>query len=503
MGLTQDKQGRIWVATGLGVAYVKNDVVHNISFPQDSDAEYAFSFRAADDGMWMATDRGVAFFDNKSKSVSFVGRSQGLPIDKVFAINFDNSDRAWVSSNQGILLMSQASLRAALADPTLPLNFDQFKEEDGLVSMQMNGGSQPSQYISESGALWFASAKGLATIQPKTLAKISEFPIPVVIEQVRFDGKEQVLGDLDDEVSIPSDIDRVTFKYAGLGFAMPTRIEYQTILEGYDSTWAHRHQMRVTEYTNLMPGRYVFKVRARYPGGSWQEVANPVRIIVAPHFSQTLGFKLFLFVLACLIVFTLFRVRFHHLKKSELTLKRRVQEQTESLKRQTRLFEYQATHDGLTGIANRRAFDQDLISFCERATAQQYALCLAIIDIDHFKQVNDHYSHLIGDKVIAEVAQKIKQALPAEAMCARWGGEEFTVLLPHLDIAQASECIDAIRQAIKQHNFNNIADGLHISVSAGIASIDAAGDYERLLKHADHALYLAKQQGRDRVISYR
>lgn len=502
MGLAEDVQGRIWVATGLGAAYVKNDIIHNISFPQSSDAEYAFSFYGTEEGMWMATDRGVAFFDNQTKTISFVGKAQGMPVDKVFAITFDGNGRAWMSSNQGVILSTLDSLRAAMADPTVTLNFEQFKEEDGLVSMQMNGGSQPSVFHSGNDDLWFASAKGLATIQPTNLAKISEFPIPVVIEQVKLDGQSQSSNRLVETMKIPSDIGRVTFTYAGLGFAMPTRIEYQTMLEGYDSHWTDRHQMRVTEYTNLMPGAYSFKVRARYPGGTWQEANNPLKIEVEPHFTQTLGFKILVLVLICLTIFIVFRLRFHHLKKSELTLKQRVQEQTESLERQTKLFEYQATHDGLTGIANRRAFDDELVKFCVHAKAQSQPLSLAIIDIDHFKQVNDQHSHLIGDKVIAEVAQQINVMLPKEAMCARWGGEEFTVLLPNLDIKQGRDQIDAIRQAIKQHDFSHIADKLCISVSAGVASLNAAGDYKSLLKHADHALYIAKQQGRDKVISY-
>lgn len=502
MGLAEDKLGRVWVATGVGVAYIENNQVYNIKFPESSDAQYAFSFLADNDGLWMATDRGVAFFDYASKSVTLAGRAQGLPVDKVFAIQFDKKARAWISSNQGVFLISRQNLQACMEDPSKQLQFEQFKEADGLQSMQMNGGSQPSLFISDEDSIWLATAKGLANIQPQSLERINGFNIPVNIEQVSLDGRVISLLQSKNPIEVSPNIDRITFEYAGLGFAMPSRIEYQTKLVGFNQNWLTRDQVRLAEYTNLAPGNYIFKVRARYPNGQWQESRMPISFVVQPKFTQTVVFKLGVFVIICLSILVLFRLRFHHLRKSEALLRERVLAQTESLEMQTRQFEYQATHDGLTGIANRRAFDARVVELFVQAKNKKQPLCLAIIDIDHFKQVNDQYSHLIGDNVIKEVAALIEKALPVDAVCARWGGEEFTVLMPNFDLATANKCIDTLRLSIKNHDFSWIADNLSVTVSAGVASIEFASDHDRLLNQADQALYQAKQQGRDRVIDY-
>lgn len=502
MGLAEDNFGRVWIATGLGVAYYDKGVIHQITFPKQSDAQYAFSFYVDDNGTWMATDRGVAFYENKTSSVKLVGKAQGLPVDKIFSINFDAQGQVWITSNRGIIQTTSNALTASLADPTVQLTFEWFKEEDGLMSIQMNGGSQPSQFIDDKGDLWFASAKGLATTQPHNLAKISQFPIPVSIENVLLDGEIQSRSTANEDVVVSSAVDRLSFKYAGLGFAMPTRIEYQTSLEGFDKHWVNRGQLRVTEYTNLMPGQYRFRVRARYPDGEWHEQVNPISVVVKPHFSQTSWFKIVVFSAFCCLIYLVYKARFAHLKKSEAKLKARVKQQTQSLEQQSKLFEYQATHDLLTGIANRRAFDEQLVHCFEQAKLEQQPLCLALIDIDHFKQVNDQYSHLVGDKVIAEVACQMSQIAPQDAVCARWGGEEFALLFPNRDIAQARQCVGMVREVIKSHEFHDIAPQLSISVSAGIASIHTANDYDTLLKHADQALYRAKHQGRDRVVIF-
>ena len=499
MGLAEDREGRIWIATGIGLAYIQQDVVHTVSFPEYSDAQHAFSFSVVEDGTWITTDRGLAYFDNATQSLSVVEKSHGLPVDKLFSIGIDHNRGVWLSSNQGVILTSLESLEKCLTLPGTLLEYEHFKEENGLASIQINGGSQPSQFVDKDGNVWLPTAKGLATVTPANLAMLSEFPIPVNIESVLLDGHVQQLDKSKKELEVSPLTTRVAFQYAGLGFAMPSRIEYQAMLVGYDQDWVNRHQFRMTEYTNLAPGRYQFKVRARYAGGHWQEITSPFPIRVLPSVYQTFGFKLFIFLFFCSVIYVLYKVRFHHLKKSEMILKQRVDEQTKSLEIQTKRFEFQATHDDLTGIANRRAFDRWLLQYFDDAKMRQAPLCLAVIDIDHFKQVNDQYSHLVGDKVITEVARILKREVPHYAKCARWGGEEFTVLLPDYDLANAKTVMENVRKIVAAHDFSLIASTLKVTISIGLASVDGAKDHDRMLTHADQALYTAKENGRNQV----
>ncbi|WP_278186705.1 GGDEF domain-containing protein [Alteromonas sp. KUL42] len=99
------------------------------------------------------------------------------------------------------------------------------------------------------------------------------------------------------------------------------------------------------------------------------------------------------------------------------------------------------------------------------------------------------------------VAQQLKELSPANAKYARWGGEEFTLLLPEHSLEQAINAVRIIQQSIEQHDFSDLAPLLNITVSVGVASVENAGDYNRLLNHADQALYRAKQTGRNKVES--
>ena len=501
MGLAEDSSGRIWVATGIGLAYYEKGNIYTATFPPASDVGHAFSFFVTNKGTWMATDRGVAYFDNNTQEIRVIGKSQGLPVDKVFAVGIDDAQRMWVSSNQGVMLTTMKQVTAYLNGDANTVVFDHFKAEDGLASIQINGGSQPSLDIDAHGNVWFATAKGLATVNPSNLERISDFSVPVVIEQVLLDGKSSFAENTSDVINVASDITRVSFKYAGLGFAMPSRVEYQVMLEGYDSKWVDRQKLRLAEYTNLMPGTYTFRVKARYVGGDWREYDKPVTINIQPKFYQTISFIVAVIILLCMAILLFYKMRFQHLKKSEARLKQRVDEQTKSLELQTKRFEFQATHDQLTGLPNRRAFDGWLTEHFSSAKQESKPLCLAIIDIDFFKQVNDEYSHLVGVKVLERVAQHLKDLAPVQAKYARWGGEEFTLLLPEHSLKQAINAVKIIQQSIEQHDFSDLAPLLSITVSIGVASVENASDYNRLLNHADQALYRAKQTGRNKVES--
>ena len=114
---------------------------------------------------------------------------------------------------------------------------------------------------------------------------------------------------------------------------MPERIEYQTKLKGFDDNWINRGNLTLTEYTNLPPGNYEFHVRARYPYSEWPASAASFHFTITPKFWQTLSFKVAMIVVLALALFTLYRLRFLHLKRSEAQLKLRVQAQTRSPRR--------------------------------------------------------------------------------------------------------------------------------------------------------------------------
>ncbi|NMH66340.1 diguanylate cyclase [Shewanella salipaludis] len=186
-------------------------------------------------------------------------------------------------------------------------------------------------------------------------------------------------------------------------------------------------------------------------------------------------------------------------------LKARLRNHLEVKNRTDRLARLACT-DALTGIANRRHFDCMLEREWRRAAASQYPLSALMIDIDYFKQFNDSYGHNHGDECIRQTALTLGQQLlrPADLL-ARYGGEEFVVLLPETSETGALAVAERLRQAMEAQAIPHAGSAClpHVSVSIGIASMyPRQGDnWQTLLHRADQGLYLAKQQGRNRVCS--
>jgi diguanylate cyclase (GGDEF)-like protein len=158
--------------------------------------------------------------------------------------------------------------------------------------------------------------------------------------------------------------------------------------------------------------------------------------------------------------------------------------------------------DSLTGLANRRAFEQQFAQALVQAQRQHWPLTLMMIDVDCFKAYNDHYGHQAGDDTLQQIAQLLQQGINRGSdLVARYGGEEFIALLPETDAkgaeAIADQLLHLFRQAALPHQFNLAGD--YVSISLGICSVNAASseDYNRLLRLADNALYQAKANGRN------
>jgi two-component system cell cycle response regulator len=162
-----------------------------------------------------------------------------------------------------------------------------------------------------------------------------------------------------------------------------------------------------------------------------------------------------------------------------------------------------AQTDPLTQILNRRALTERITAEMERALRYDSTMALLMIDLDHFKKVNDTYGHLVGDDVLRDVAQLLAETIRGSDIVARYGGEEFLVLLPETDDEGAEKFAERIREAVESHAFSNATDEplLRLTASVGVAVFPAARieSVEDLFARADAALYRAKADGRNRV----
>lgn len=159
-----------------------------------------------------------------------------------------------------------------------------------------------------------------------------------------------------------------------------------------------------------------------------------------------------------------------------------------------------ATRDELTDLLNRRAFNAIAERDLARALRQQQPLCLAFIDLDHFKRLNDNHGHSFGDQVLRIFADRWRGQLRASDVLARYGGEEFVLLLPDTDPGEARTLLDRARASIAAADIRHGEVSVSLTFSAGLAQAQAGDDVDSLLGRADQALYRAKTSGRDQIL---
>ncbi|MFI8480179.1 biofilm regulation diguanylate cyclase SiaD [Pseudomonas sp. NPDC078700] len=159
-----------------------------------------------------------------------------------------------------------------------------------------------------------------------------------------------------------------------------------------------------------------------------------------------------------------------------------------------------SNRDPLTSLANRRMLIERLKEEVARSTRQNKTFVLAMVDVDHFKQINDTWGHDIGDRMLEEIARVLQAEVRGYDLCGRWGGEEFLILLPDTDLVAAEQVIERVRIGLRTLAVRVSTELLSVSASFGVAKHRMDESYSQTLNRADAALLQAKRDGRDRCI---
>ncbi|GII25725.1 GGDEF domain-containing protein [Planosporangium mesophilum] len=176
--------------------------------------------------------------------------------------------------------------------------------------------------------------------------------------------------------------------------------------------------------------------------------------------------------------------------------------EAEEARRESVRFREMAQRDALTGLHNRRFVDERLATLIERAAEYGTPLSAALIDLDHFKRINDTLSHATGDVVLQQVAGLIAEAATGAGVAARLGGEEFVLILPDTGADEAARRCEQLRQAISGHDWWPVTGGIPVATSIGVTTVTGGRSTpSALLAHADRNLYAAKRAGRNRVVA--
>ncbi|MCQ4163495.1 sensor domain-containing diguanylate cyclase [Tahibacter harae] len=176
-----------------------------------------------------------------------------------------------------------------------------------------------------------------------------------------------------------------------------------------------------------------------------------------------------------------------------------MEELIRSLKRAQAELERLSRHDSLTGLINRREFDERALRELQRAHRRQRPTCVAMLDLDRFKVVNDRFGHAVGDRVLRRVAAILTQQLRSDDLIARYGGEEFVVLLPETGLDDAAAVMERVCTAVADESWDELQAGLALTLSGGLVALEKGEVLEAAVERADRLLYRAKNAGRNHI----
>ena len=502
--LCLDRAGRLWASGDRGLAVLDRGVWHRFTTRDGLRDDHVSFLRATKDG-----HLAFAYFESLGLGLATYGRD-GFKVEKhlddtinpdkvIYLLGEDARGRFWVGTGQGLDRLDPAG------------QVEHFGLEDGLLTEDTNA----QAFLAEPGGdVWIGTSFGLERFQASQDLGFPKAP-PCVILTCRLGGAPVRVAGVQ-ERSTPSRASTFEAEYAGLSFVKGTEINYQTRMVGLEAEW-HATGTREVRYPALAPGAYRFDVRARIGHGAWGSTAS-LAFQVLPAWWQTWWCRLLegLSVLGLLGLGTWWRVE--SLRRKNLILEAMVAERTRELAAANEQLKNQSLTDPLTGLKNRRFLglcmpdDVAQMNRVHKTALKQGEARLAVnidmvfimVDLDHFKDVNDHYGHAAGDLVLQEVAQILKQATRDTDTIVRWGGEEFLLVARNAARADATILIERIKRQVAAHPFR-LEDGreIHCTCSMGftfypfLPNLPELLSWERLLDLADHCLYAAKRGGRD------
>lgn len=514
-----DRDGVIWIGTSNGVARIAGGRVQVLDLAGLDEPRHVFGFHEEDDGtLWLASDRGL--LRHRAGTVRRIGLAQGLPVETLFQIVADGSGALWLTSNRGVARVDRLAAHAVADGAVASASFDLFGEADGMASAQCNGGGGPAALRSLDGRIWVATAKGAAVVDPARATDRQRVMPRLVVEEVHADGLPLAPAS---QLQLPLDTRRLAVRFAGISFENPALYRFRYRLEGFDGDWIDAGALRTLTYTNLRPGQYRLRLAAGRVDTDWgpDEVGIDLHLPARPweRTEMQVAAVLLLMLAAALGL----RLRAGRVARQNARLQAMVAERTAALSENTRQlseanlektqlaerlqhladrFRQQANEDSLTGIGNRR-FMHDALAEAVQVHARTPAegFCVLLLDLDHFKQINDQHSHAAGDEALRRIAASLRATLPPSALLARWGGEEFAVLLRATPLDRAVAIADALRRGISIIDTGEFAPGHTLAASIGVAEHREGESLDALLGRVDRLLYAAKHGGRDRVVS--
>ncbi|WP_348978149.1 diguanylate cyclase [Sphingomonas sp. VNH70] len=489
--------GRAWIATPAGISRFDPATGRFVTFrnrpgdPASLPQNYTGSIVTRGSLLWVGTYGGIARGTAAGDGWRFraITEAQGLANDNVAALLADRGGRIWAASASGISVVDPAGRQVRA-----------LSGRDGLTADAFN---QRVAAATQGGDLLFGGTGGLTVLRPDRLfARRPAMLHPPVVTAVEQDGHGMPLDPDARHGGIAIDGGRHTVRiaFALTDYAAPQEVRYSYRLDGFDPDW-----VRVPEgtpasatYTGLPGGSYALRLRAEVPGIYRHVVTTRIDVSVGKSWYEHWWVRLLALLAMVLAIVGVVQLRTLVLRRRTRTLEQLVAARTQELRAANAALAELAQTDPLTGLANRRMLLERLETERGRA-ARGGSFALVLIDVDHFKRVNDTYGHPIGDRVLAGIAVRIAGAVRTADCVARYGGEELAIVLPDTGLDEAWASADRLRMLVRATPF--VIDGIAIpvTISGGVVAASSDVAIAALLAAADRALYRAKAGGRDRI----
>ncbi len=460
---------------------------------------------------WIGTSGAGIYVRESNGRLHHLDRRNGLPSDLSGGLLEDRQGRIWASSNGGLAVINPDDFSIHALGPA----------DGAMVTPYFR---QPT-LKTRSGDLLFGGNGGLTIVSPNQWQPRTDFA-PLAISGIRIGDQALVAAGAGSSASQPLRVDpeRNSFsvEFAALDFLAARSLKYRHQLVGFDSGWKISSAgNRIASYTSLAPGRYELKIQASNRQGQWPEAITHRYFRVLPYWYQTSVFKGLAIMLAGALMMLTVRWRTAQLQRRQLELEdlvdlrtRELQITAAELEEKSIALETASLTDPLTGLSNRRFLEQHLPTdqaMCFRGYREARGelqddgdLLLFMVDIDHFKQVNDRHGHAAGDAVLRAMPGRLQQVFRQSDYLVRWGGEEFVVVARRASRAHVEQLARRISTQVSEMVFEtDHTPPLSLTCSVGYCALpfdplhpDALG-WQDGLRLADMALYAAKRAGRN------
>ncbi|MFM2041432.1 MAG: hypothetical protein RLY86_8 [Pseudomonadota bacterium] len=487
--LLADPGGGIWVATARGINHLDpaTGIIRSVPLLADGDAgevaPWVSSLLLDRLGrLWVGTlGAGIAVLEDRLAPrpvIRRIGTRQGLGSANIALLLADAAGRIWASSHGGLAVIDPDSLQPRTLGPA-----------DGLATGTFWVGSGAAL---PDGTLAFGGIGGVTIVRPDQLTAW-EYRPAIAVTDLRIAGASVPLGG---QAILNPGQRSLEVEFAALDHSAPRQNRYAYRLDGYDVDWVEADPVRpVASYTNLPPGVYTLHLRGSNRNGVWSDPPTTLTVEVLPAWYQTYWAQAAGILLLILLGTGVVQVRTAMLRQRQRDLEGLVALRTRELQDSHAALERIAFLDDLTGLPNRRLFNQEISLCFARARRSGDPFALVLVDLDGFKLINDSYGHMAGDIVLTHVADRLRHVLRETDRVARLGGDEFALLLDACD-RDGVETICARIIAAMADPVVIAGTGLRVGLSLGGAVGPADGDTaEQLYRAADLALYQSKQAG--------